>query len=463
MLFNSLQFLVFFILVTTLFFIVQHRFRWLLLLAASCYFYMVFKPIYILILAFTIVIDFFAGLAIQHATSVIKKKVYLISSLIANVGILIVFKYWNFLADNINAVLQISHSGEKIPLLEILLPIGLSFHTFQAMSYTIEVYRGKQKAEQHFGIYALYVMFFPQLVAGPIERPQNVLPQFHAKKKFSYSNIKTGLVWITIGLFKKIFIADRLGSYVDSYYDNIEYLSFIPSFSATIFYSIQIYCDFSGYSSIALGTAKCMGFNLMKNFNVPYQAHSITDFWRRWHISLSTWFRDYVYIPLGGNRGSVFQTIRNISIVFLLSGIWHGANWTFVAWGAIHAGLIILETQIFSNHFADGQRSWMRQTVVFACVSIAWIFFRSPDFQHAFLVLKSLYSLEIDASISQISAFISPFNMILCWFCVPLVFFLDSIKTSTYRKHLLPLLVISSLLIITLGKSNEKAFIYFQF
>ncbi|MFM7223656.1 MAG: MBOAT family O-acyltransferase, partial [Bacteroidota bacterium] len=262
---------------------------------------------------------------------------------------------------------------------------------------------------------------------------------------------------------KKIFIADRLGSYVDSYYDNIEYLSFIPSFSATIFYSIQIYCDFSGYSSIALGTAKCMGFNLMKNFNAPYQAHSITDFWRRWHISLSTWFRDYVYIPLGGNRGSVFQTIRNISIVFLLSGIWHGANWTFVAWGAIHAGLIILETQIFSNHFADGQRSWMRQTVVFACVSIAWIFFRSPDFQQAFLVLKSLYSLEIDASISQISAFISPFNMILCWFCVPLVFFLDSIKTSTYRKHLLPLLVISSLLLITLGKSNEKAFIYFQF
>ena len=463
MLFNSLQFLVFFILVTTLFFIVHHRFRWMLLLLASCYFYMVFKPIYILILAFTIVIDFFAGLAIQQATSAIKKKVYLISSLIANVGILIFFKYWNFLADNINAVLQFSHSGEKIPLLEILLPIGLSFHTFQAMSYTIEVYRGKQKAEQHFGIYALYVMFYPQLVAGPIERPQNILPQFYAKKKFSYSNVKTGLVWITIGLFKKVFIADRLGSYVDSYYDNIEYLSFIPSFSATIFYSMQIYCDFSGYSSIALGTAKCMGFNLMKNFNTPYQAHSITDFWRRWHISLSTWFRDYVYIPLGGNRGSVMQTMRNNSIVFHLSGIWHGANWTFVAWGAIHAGLIILETHLFSNHFVDGQRSWMRQTMVFACVSIAWVFFRSPDFQQAFLVLKSLYSFEIDTSISQISAFISPFNMILCWLCIPLVFLVDSIKTSTYRKHLLPLLVICSLLIITLGKSNEKAFIYFQF
>ena len=269
MLFNSLEFLVFFIITTSLFFLLKHQYRWLLLLLASSYFYMVFKPIYILILAFTIVIDYFAGIAIEKQEKQHNKKLLLILSLVANLGILIVFKYWNFLAENLNFFIGSEKNESTIPLLHILLPIGLSFHTFQAMSYTIEVYRGRQKAEKHFGIYALYVMFYPQLVAGPIERPQNVLHQFHKKMNFSYANFKTGFILIFIGLFKKIFSADRLGSYVDSYYNNLDYLSFIPSASAAIFYSLQIYCDFSGYSSIAIGTAKCMGFNLMKNFNTP--------------------------------------------------------------------------------------------------------------------------------------------------------------------------------------------------
>ena len=463
MLFNSLEFLVFFIITTSLFFLLKHQYRWLLLLSASCYFYMVFKPVYILILAFTILIDYFAGILIERQEQNKHKKLLLILSIAANLGILIVFKYWNFLAENINFLFGPEKEKQAIPLLQILLPIGLSFHTFQAMSYTIEVYRGKQKAEKHFGIYALYVMFYPQLVAGPIERPQNVLHQFHKKINFSYANLKTGMVLILIGLFKKIFIADRLGSYVDSYYNNLEYMSFIPSISAVIFYSFQIYCDFSGYSSIAIGTAKCMGFNLMKNFNTPYQASSISDFWKRWHISLSTWFRDYVYIPLGGNKGSRLNTIRNISIVFLLSGIWHGANWTFVAWGAIHAVLLVLEQLFIGKKIKTLKPSLIRQLFVFSMVTLAWIFFRSTDFKQAYQVINHIMSFQISLEVNQLSAFISPLNMLLCWICIPLLFLIDNIKFSTYRKYLLAFLVVGTLLIITLGKSNEAAFIYFQF
>jgi alginate O-acetyltransferase complex protein AlgI len=463
MLFNSLEFFIFFILTTVIFFWLKHPYRWVLLLIASCYFYMVFKPIYILILAFTIFIDYFAGLVLEKEKSPIKKKIFLIISLIANIGILIAFKYWNFIAENINPIFIFFKTTTTIPFIDFILPIGLSFHTFQAMSYTIEIYRGNQKAERHFGIYALYVMFYPQLVAGPIERPQNVLHQFHQHKKFSYSGFKNGLILIMIGLFKKVFIADRLGGYVDSYYENIENLTFIPTLSAIIFYTFQIYCDFSGYSSIALGTAKCMGFNLMVNFKKPYQAASVTEFWRRWHISLSTWFRDYVYIPLGGNRVSTWKTMRNTAIVFLLSGIWHGANWTFIAWGGIHAILIILETGLLGNKIKSNKFKVWRQIAVFGAVAIAWVFFRSQDFNQAYQVLKHVCSFDWNTNVNQISAFQSPLNMLLCWICVPLVFWIDNIRMSTLRKNLLTFLVSATLLIIILGKSNEAAFIYFQF
>lgn len=463
MVFNSLQFLVFFFITTGLFFLFKHPYRWFLLLMASCYFYMAFKPIYILILASTIVIDYFAGLALEKEASPFRKKAYLIISLIANIGILVVFKYWNFLAYNFNGVFHFLQLPHQIPFLEIVLPIGLSFHTFQAMSYTIEVYRGNQKAERHFGIYALYVMFYPQLVAGPIERPQNVLNQFHLTQKFSYSGFKTGLFLIMIGLFKKVFIADRLGGYVDSYYDNINHLSFIPTASAIIFYSFQIYCDFSGYSSIAMGTAKCLGFNLMVNFNKPYQASTVTEFWRRWHISLSTWFRDYLYIPLGGNRVTKWKMMRNTSIVFLLSGIWHGANWTFVVWGAIHALLLILENQFLGSKVRSIKPSLCRQIVVFVTVATAWIFFRSQDFGQAYQVLKMFVAFDINTNINQVCALLSPLNTILCWLCIPLVFIIDNTRMSTFRKKPITYLVTATLLIIILGKSNESAFIYFQF
>ena len=295
MLFNSLHFLVFFVVVTTTYFVIPHKYRWFLLLASSCYFYMAFVPIYILILGFTIVIDYFAGILIEN-TKGKKKRLFLIASLIANIGVLAVFKYYNFLNDNLNILLHGIGYQNPIPHLSILLPIGLSFHTFQAMSYTIEVYHGKQKAERHFGIYSLYVMFYPQLVAGPIERPQNLLHQFYEKHYFDYQRVTDGLKLMAWGLFKKVIIADRLATVVDNVYNNpLEHtgLSFII---ATIFFSFQIFCDFSGYSDMAIGAAQVMGFKLMKNFDRPYHSKSIHEFWGRWHISLSTWFKDYLIL-----------------------------------------------------------------------------------------------------------------------------------------------------------------------
>ncbi|MFY7887527.1 MAG: MBOAT family O-acyltransferase, partial [Spirosomataceae bacterium] len=335
MLFNSLEFLIFFPLVTILYFLIPYKFRWLLLLLASCYFYMAFVPIYMLILGFTIVVDYYAGIWIEAAEGK-KRKAYLTLSLIANIGVLAVFKYYNFINTNLTWLLSGFVLKNPIPFLKILLPIGLSFHTFQAMSYTIEVYRGNQKAERHFGIYSLYVMFYPQLVAGPIERPQNVLHQFYEKYDFDYQRVTDGLKLMAWGMFKKVVIADRAALFVNTVYDHPYEKTGFPLIISTIFFSFQIFCDFSGYSDIALGSAQVMGFELMKNFDRPYFSKTMSEFWRRWHISLSTWFRDYLYISLGGNRVAKWRKEYNLFIVFLVSGIWHGASWNFIIWGAIH-------------------------------------------------------------------------------------------------------------------------------
>ena len=308
-----------------------------------------------------------------------------------------VFKYYNFIAINLNHLFEVSNVNNKIPLLEILLPIGLSFHTFQAMSYTIEVYRGNQKAEKHFGIYSLYVMFYPQLVAGPIERPQNVLHQFHEVKTFDYQNMKEGLIQITWGLIKKVVIADRLAMFVNSVYGDVHLYTGIPLLIAIVFFSFQIFCDFSGYSDIALGTAKCMGYHLMTNFNKPYMAISLAEFWKRWHISLSTWFRDYLYIPLGGNRVKPIINYRNLLIVFVLSGLWHGANWTFIIWGLFHGVYLIIESIIKKTfNKKNTEKGFIYKVVnriyVFSLVSFAWIFFRAQDFSTALYIIKNSFS-----------------------------------------------------------------------
>lgn len=384
MLFNSLQFILFFLIVTPVYYLLPHKFRWFHLLASSCVFYMAFVPVYILILFGTIIIDYFAGILIAK-TDGKKRKYYLIISLIANIGVLFVFKYYNFFIDNINDI-----GGANLPFLKILLPIGLSFHTFQAMSYTIEVYRGNQKAEKHFGIYALYVMFYPQLVAGPIERPQNILHQFHEKKQFSYANIVNGLKLIAWGMFKKVVVADRLAIYVNEVFDNQLNYEGIPVIIACVFFSLQIYFDFSAYSDIAIGTAKTLGFDLMINFRMPYFSRTITEFWSRWHISLSTWFRDYLYIPLGGNRISKTRTKINQFIVFVISGFWHGANWTFLLWGFLHGLYIIMENELKAMLGTFKIYLPVKRILIFGLITFAWIFFRAENIKQAFNIVGSL-------------------------------------------------------------------------
>jgi alginate O-acetyltransferase complex protein AlgI len=306
----------------------------------------------------------------------------------------------------------------------VLLTIGLSFHTFQAMSYTIEVYRGNQEPEKHFGIYALYVMFYPQLVAGPIERPQNMLFQFHTYFKYDFELVKSGLMQMAFGFFKKIVIADRLAEVVNYAYEPGSDHNGLTLFMATVFYSFQIYCDFSGYSDIAIGAARVMGFTLMDNFRSPYEASSISEFWGRWHISLSTWFRDYLYIPLGGNRKGEFKKFRNLFIVFLVSGLWHGASWNFVVWGGLHGTFQVT---------AALRDKWLKRAgitlpkggifkiagilITFLLVDLAWIFFRN-SIGRSVQILKKISTLSLADKIQ------TPFNEIEMWFCVFLILFL---------------------------------------
>jgi len=397
MLFNSLHFLVFFIIVTTIYFAIPHKYRWFLLLASSCYFYMAFIPVYILILGFTIVIDYFAGIYLEKTTGR-EKKWFLIASLIANIGVLAIFKYYNFLNDNLSGILNTFGRENPVPYLSIILPIGLSFHTFQAMSYTIEVYRGKQKAERNFGIYALYVMFYPQLVAGPIERPQNLIHQFYEKHSFDYKRITEGLKLMAWGLFKKVVIADRLAIVADTVYNNPFQFQGLSMVIATIFFSFQIFCDFSGYSDMAIGAARVMGFKLMKNFDRPYHSKSIHEFWGRWHISLSSWFRDYLYISLGGNRVTIPRWYLNLFIVFIVSGLWHGASWTFVIWGALHGFFLVFalvtKTSREKLSVLAGLNKYPRlynilQTLMtFMLVTFSWIFFRANSLAEALYIIK---------------------------------------------------------------------------
>jgi alginate O-acetyltransferase complex protein AlgI len=482
MLFNSIDFLIFFPVVTVIYFLLPHKIRWAWLLAASCYFYMAFVSVYILILGFTIVVDYVAGLWIEKAEGK-RRKALLLASIVANVGVLAVFKYYNFLNENLTALLGSFGSRNPVPYLQILLPIGLSFHTFQAMSYTIEVYRGKQKAERHFGIYALYVMFYPQLVAGPIERPQNILHQFHEKKYFDYQRTVEGLRLMIWGFFKKIVIADRLAVYVSSVYDHPGQHHGMPVLVASYFFAIQIYCDFSGYSDIAVGSAKIMGFDLMQNFNLPYFARSIREFWSRWHISLSTWFRDYVYIPLGGNRVKMGRWFLNLLIVFVISGLWHGAKWTFIIWGALHGIYLVLEILINKTAFVKKfQNSFLFKSLAyfltFHLVVLGWVFFRANTVKDAFVLLKSMLQMDfskvgININLGYSTPLFDKVEIILSFLLIGFLLLVNLVErrktietavqklSSPVRWFIYYMFVVG---IVLLGNySNKSDFIYFQF
>ncbi|HEX2395913.1 MAG TPA: MBOAT family O-acyltransferase [Bacteroidales bacterium] len=478
MLFNSLEFIVFFPIVVALYYILPHKNRWALLLIASCYFYMVFVPVYIVILGFTIVIDYFAGILLEN-THGRKRKIWLIASIIANTGVLAVFKYYNFLNENLTVLLKGFTIENPIPYLSILLPIGLSFHTFQAMSYTIEVYRGNQKAERNFGIYALYVMFFPQLVAGPIERPQNMLHQFHEEKFIDVQRISDGLKHIIWGMFKKVVIADRLAEYVNVVYSNPGEFYGQHLIIATIFFSFQIYCDFSGYSEIAIGTAKILGINLMMNFRRPYLATNIREFWQRWHISLSTWFRDYLYFPLGGSRVGKHRHYINLLIVFLVSGLWHGANWTFVIWGALH-GIYQVFGQItapYRNKINDRTgiskypvlQKGIQISLTFILAAFAWIFFRAQSLDDAMIIVRNLFVFEPGISLNLYRI---PGEFGIAVFLIVFLLIAELIKEKfEFDVKLLPFprpynwiaIGLAVLGIFVLGVWGGHDFIYFQF
>lgn len=488
MLFNSLSFALFFPIVTLLYFLFPHKYRWALLLFASCFFYMFFKPVYILILAFTIVIDYYAGILLESEPDLVKKKKYLVMSLIANIGVLAVFKYYNFLNTNITGLALMFGYKNQLPFLNIALPIGLSFHTFQAMSYTIEVYRGKEKAERHFGIYSLYVMFYPQLVAGPIERPQNMLHQFHEKKYFNYNNAVMGMRLMIWGMFKKAVVADRLAMITDPIFNDPHSYSATSIFIAAIFFSFQIFCDFSGYSDIALGSAKVMGFDLMKNFDRPYSAKKISDFWRRWHISLSTWFKDYLYIPLGGNKVSPGRRNLNLFIVFMVSGLWHGANWTFIIWGTLHGFYTV-----FAN-VTEHARARIRQAIgltrikwldnslqrltTFLLVTIAWIFFRAATVKDALYMIGRVpamfgeWLVILKGKMPNVDLPYSGAKFVLCVFVICVMEAVHKLQSKRSINTLVQnqpryvrwgVYYVFVLAIIYLGVFQNRQFIYFQF
>ncbi|HTR27749.1 MAG TPA: MBOAT family O-acyltransferase [Puia sp.] len=387
MLFNSFDFVFFFLIVTTLYYLLPFKFRWALLLLASCLFYMAFIPIYIFILIITILIDYFAGIYIEKSQTRLRRRALLTVSILSTCLVLCIFKYYNFIVVNYNEIAKFLHWNYRIGILKIILPIGLSFHTFQSLSYVIEVYRGHQKAEKDFGIYCLYVMYYPQLVAGPIERPQNLLHQFRRDVRFDWNVIGKGLRLMCMGYFMKLVVADRCSLYVNAVYNHVHSHSGITFIVATFFFAFQIYSDFAGYSLIAIGASQAMGIQLMTNFRTPYASRSLSEFWRRWHISLSTWFRDYLYVPLGGSHGSKLRTYRNLMITFLVSGLWHGANWTYVIWGGFHGLYLIVE-----NAFTKGKKIKFPQVWIFAVVCFGWIFFRANTVQDSFFIVKSIFT-----------------------------------------------------------------------
>jgi D-alanyl-lipoteichoic acid acyltransferase DltB (MBOAT superfamily) len=385
--FISPEYVIFFCLVIPLYFLTPYRWRWAWLLVTSYFFYGYAFPQYMILMAIVTLLNYYAALAIEREQDEGKRKAVLVGRIALDLAILFFFKYFNFFTDTLASVFSLFGLTYPLPHINVILPIGISFHTFQAMGYIIEVYRRRIKPEQHLGIFATFIIFFPQLVAGPIERAKDMLPQFHQRFAFDETRAVEGFRQILWGFFKKVVIADRLAIYVNNVYDHPQAHSGWILILATVFFAFQIYCDFSGYSDIALGTAKAMGFRLMTNFRQPYFAQSVREFWRRWHISLSTWFRDYLYIPLGGNRGTLVPTMLNLMIVFVVSGLWHGASWTFVVWGALHGIYVVVETWFEARQirlFPQNRLSAVVKTLLtFIFVSFAWVFFRANSFTDA--------------------------------------------------------------------------------
>lgn len=476
MLFNSFEFGIFLPIVFILYWFVFKRSIKLqnaLLLVSSYVFYGWWDYRFLTLIIISSFADFLIGKRLSKSVNKIQRKLLLYISIIINLGILGFFKYYNFFIDSFVDVFQVFGFSFNPQRLNIILPVGISFYTFQTLSYTIDVYKKKMQATNNLINFFAYVSFFPQLVAGPIERAKNLLPQFNKKRVFNYSQAADGMRQILWGLFKKVVIADNCAVYVNYVFENYTNLNGSTLILGSVFFAFQIYADFSGYSDIAIGTARLFGFNLMKNFAFPYFSRDIAEFWRRWHISLSTWFRDYLYIPLGGSKGSIWMKIRNTFIIFIVSGFWHGANWTFIVWGALNA-LYFLPLMLLNrnrnniNHIDKREAFTIKTTanilLTFTLTCFAWIVFRAESLTQAVNYIKQIphgvFQMPFLFLIKKYLLIIVGF-IIVEWFQRTKEHAGDVSHLKPYLRHLFYLSII--LLIFFFGNFDATQFIYFQF
>lgn len=466
MIFNSVAFLIFFVIVfTTYWLIPKKNYKWqnVLLLVASYVFYGWWDWRFLSLIAFSTVLDYVVGIQIQASVS--KKKMYLIISLISNLGLLCVFKYFNFFIDSWVNLWSLFGYEMSISTLNIILPVGISFYTFQTMSYSIDIYRGELKPTKNFIEFATFVSFFPQLVAGPIERASNLLPQLARERNMSLNRFKDGLFQIFIGFFRKVVVADAIGSMIDGIYNDPDIHNASSLVMAIVLYSFQIYFDFSGYSDIAIGTAKILGFDFKRNFNLPYFSVSITEFWRRWHISLSTWLRDYLYIPLGGNKKGIKIQYRNLFITMLLGGLWHGSSWNFVIWGAIHGLFLSLEKRF---QLIPQKYTVLKNLFIFSLVSLVWIFFRALSFDDSMLIFSKVFSGPyLTPFIGNIALLTRLIYGLALAFVFDIYIFRKNIALEEFGSKLgnTSFILVSNFILINiiLFFSSSSNFIYFQF
>ncbi len=436
MILTSIDFICFLAIVVSIYYSLPHRFRWLLLLAASYYFYISWEPGYAVLLLVSTIIDFTAGLLMGKASTKSRRKVIFLAGIIFNVGLLFIFKYYNFFADSLKSLTAHFNIFFPIPHLNLLLPIGISYYTFKKIGYLIEVYRQNQEPEKHFGRFALYVSFFPGIVAGPIDRAKKLLPQFAKRIDFDYQQVTDGLKLMAWGFFKKLVIADRLAVYVNQVFNHLGRYEGVPLILAVYCFSFQVYCDFSGYTDIAIGAGKIMGFRMMENFDRPYLARSVPDFWKRWHISLTSWLMEYLFLPIAYAVSGKIKSARLLHIkaetwsyfigvicTMLLCGIWHGAAWTFVFWGLLHGVYLLL------SYITKKTRKGIRKSlkirknsilhkcfgifITFNLVSFSWIFFRAKTFSHAEYVIKHLFTGVPEFIAQTVSVGLSPLRLVL--------------------------------------------------
>jgi len=482
MLFNSIDFAIFLPIVFLLYWLVARnnlKSQNLLIVVASYIFYGWWDWRFLSLILFSTIIDFIIGLQLQTQDQPKKRKLLLWTSILVNLGFLGFFKYYNFFVSNFVDAFTFFGTNISANSLDIILPVGISFYTFQTMSYTLDVYKRKLEPTNNFIAFAAFVSFFPQLVAGPIERAKNLLPQFYKKRNFDYENAADGMRQILWGLFKKIVIADNCAVFANQIFNNSSDMNGSTLVLGAIFFTFQIYGDFSGYSDIAIGTSRLFGFNLKQNFAFPYFSRDIAEFWRRWHISLSTWFRDYLYIPLGGSRGSSWMKIRNTFIIFLISGFWHGANWTFIAWGALNAiyFLPLLLSNNNRNHLntvAEGRMAPRLKEIGFMLLTFgltvfAWIFFRAENMTHAFTYISEMLS----SSLFEIPNFAGMKNALIALMLVTLMLLIEwkgrenqyglerlGLHWKRPYRYLMYYMII--FLLFWFG-GEEQPFIYFQF